>query len=275
MARRRYISTKISTDAAVNRLASSGGDFAVMLYTWMIPHAQDDATLTGDPDELLMTVIPGRRDKSAEDVAAALEAMQGAGLIVWDGATVWFPSESFYGYQTYIKAENRRQTPNPGTNAGKRRKTPENASSVTPSVTPSPSVRETASSTPRGQRAVVSGSPWSVLVAFLEAIGADPAASMAPAWKNKQLAIAKRMIEQGYAEDAVRRCAGYMLSQDWRTAPFDLIDLERYIGKWETAGQPEREAPRKSGRTDANQRTRDEHARNLAIAEATLGTGRA
>ena len=126
----------------------------------------------------------------------------------------------------------------------------------------------------RARRGVVSGSPWSVLVAFLEAIGADPAASMAPAWKNKMLATAKRLIEQGYAEDAVRRCAGYMLSQDWRTAPFDLLDLERYIGKWETAGQPEREAPRKSGRTDANQRTRDEHARNLAIAEAALGTGR-
>lgn len=97
---------------------------------------------------------------------------------------------------------------------------------------------------------------------------------MAPAWKNKMLATAKRLIEQGYAEDAVRRCAGYMLSQDWRTAPFDLLDLERYIGKWETAGKPATEAPRRSSKPDANQRTRDEYARNQAIAEAALGTGR-
>ena len=147
--------------------------------------------------------------------------------------------------------------------------------SVTPPDTDTDTESNQASTKPgRAQRAVVAGSPWSVLSAFLEAVGADPSATLAPAWKSKMLATAKRLIEQGYTEDAVRRCAGYMQSQDWRTAPFDLIDLERYIGKWESAGQPATEAPRRRGRADANQRTRDEHARNLAIAEATLGTGR-
>ena len=46
MARRRYISTAISTDTAVCKLAKKYGEFAAMLYTWMIPHAEDDAKLT-------------------------------------------------------------------------------------------------------------------------------------------------------------------------------------------------------------------------------------
>ncbi len=146
--------------------------------------------------------------------------------------------------------------------------------SVTPPDTDTDTDTETASTTPRADRAPVAGSPWSVLSAFLEAVGADPGATLAPAWKSKQLATAKRLIEQGYAEDAVRACAGYMRSQDWRTAPFDLLDVEKNIGKWELAGKPEREAPRRSRKPDANQRTRDEYARNQAIAEATLGTGR-
>ena len=40
MARRRYISTNISTDPKVNILAEKYGDFAALLYTWMIPHVR-------------------------------------------------------------------------------------------------------------------------------------------------------------------------------------------------------------------------------------------
>jgi hypothetical protein len=108
MSRRRYLSTAISTDKVVNRLAMQS-DFAALLYTWLIPHAEDDATLCGDPEELLMTVMPGRRDRQPEDVADALALMADAGLIIWEhGAErVAFP-ESFYRHQTYISAERRR-----------------------------------------------------------------------------------------------------------------------------------------------------------------------
>ena len=99
MARRRYLSTQISVDKSINQLAIQGGDFAVMLYTWMIPHAGDDGRLTADPDEILMTVIPGRRDKTPDDVQLALECMGSLGLIEWDGAYIAFPAESFYRYQ--------------------------------------------------------------------------------------------------------------------------------------------------------------------------------
>lgn len=119
--RRRYISTEISLDPVVNRLALEAGDFAALLYTWMIPHAEDDATVEGNPDKLLFAVCPGRRDKESKDVAAALAAMDGLGLIEWDGEHVAFPADSFYKYQTYVAGDRRRS------DQGKRPKTPQNS----------------------------------------------------------------------------------------------------------------------------------------------------
>lgn len=112
MSRRRYLSTAISTDKAVNRLAMRS-DFAALLYTWMIPHTEDDATLIGDPEELLMAVMPGRRDKEPEQVAEALAIMAEMQLIIWEpGAErVVFP-ESFYKHQSYIGADRRRTAQN-------------------------------------------------------------------------------------------------------------------------------------------------------------------
>ena len=125
MSRRRYVSTTISTDKRVNRLASEAGDFAALLYTWMIPHAEDSATMTGDPDELLLAVVPGLRHHDADDVRSALSAMVSLRLISWDGETVWFDSESFYRHQSYIpeakrgdNGEHFRESP---TNADERR----------------------------------------------------------------------------------------------------------------------------------------------------------
>jgi len=151
MARRRYISTQISIDKDVNRLAMEYGDFAALLYTWMIPHAEDDCSLTGDPEELLWKVAPGRRDKTAEDVVKALEGMADLGLILWDreDRRIEFPSAAFYRFQTYIPknkqveensididdAGKERVTPK---NAEDRRKAAQNAASPSPSLSPSP-----------------------------------------------------------------------------------------------------------------------------------------
>jgi hypothetical protein len=44
--RRRYLSTAISLDPTVNKLARTAGDFAALLFTWMIPHADDDGAIT-------------------------------------------------------------------------------------------------------------------------------------------------------------------------------------------------------------------------------------
>ncbi len=141
MSRRRFLSTEISLDAKVNRLASEHGDFAVLLYTWLIPHSQDDATLKGTPEEILWAVMPGRRDKTPEDVARALDAMQAVGLLWWDklANTVYFPVESFYKYQTYVKPVNRRSEEPRKTleNIEEHCASAENSVSLSPSLSPS------------------------------------------------------------------------------------------------------------------------------------------
>lgn len=174
MSRRRYISTDVSLDKRLNRLAEQQGDFAALLYTWMVPHAADDATMNGDLDEFMAAVLPMRRDKTEADVRRALSAMDEVGLIEWYEDLITFPLEAFYRYQSYIKVENRRtaeitgkrrstptnadeQRKTPITtdelsppdstpeNADERRKTPENAASSSPSfplsLPPSPSPR--------------------------------------------------------------------------------------------------------------------------------------
>jgi len=151
MARRRYVSTTISQDTRVNKLAVKCGDFAALLYTWMIPHAADDATLPGDPEELLYQILPGRRDKSPEDVQAALDGMAALGLIEPTGdGRLMFPPVAFYKYQTYIKDRNKHggevapQTPQPPppsqpeqTDRANQRKSAQ--TTVSPSLTSSPS----------------------------------------------------------------------------------------------------------------------------------------
>lgn len=103
MARRRYISSKISTDKSVVQLAKDYGEFACLLYTWLIPHAEDNGCINADVEEILMLVIPGFRWKSADDVMAALDGMDKLKLISWDKEKniISFPS-SFFSYQSYI-----------------------------------------------------------------------------------------------------------------------------------------------------------------------------
>lgn len=119
-------------DARVNRLATQYGDFAALVYTWMIPHATDDGTLTGDVEELMCTVVPGLREKTAEDVTAALVGMNELGLVEWDNGTIRFPREAFYRYQTYIPVAKRRG------NGDEQRISPQNTVSPPPSPPPSP-----------------------------------------------------------------------------------------------------------------------------------------
>src|SRR5690348_11216013 len=111
MARRRYVSTEISVDPDVTQLIEECGEFAGLLYTWMIPHAEDNATITGDPRKLLYQVVPGLRSRTADDVIDALNGMVRLGLIEWDHeeSLIFFPPAAFYKYQAYIKEDRRRK----------------------------------------------------------------------------------------------------------------------------------------------------------------------
>jgi len=155
MARRRYISTEISVDDRVTELAESNL-LVPLLYTWMILHAEDDATLRGTPRQIKLKVLPGV-PVGSDQIEEALAAMASAGLIEWDREfeVVGFPPTAFYRYQTYVPkrkrrtaplAEHLRQSVEPPTSSAHQRETPQNAdeqrrtaeTSTIPSPSPSP-----------------------------------------------------------------------------------------------------------------------------------------
>jgi hypothetical protein len=60
MARRRYLSTEVSSDPKLVELAERAGPWSVVLYTWLIPHAEDDASVSADPGKLKLQVVPAQ-----------------------------------------------------------------------------------------------------------------------------------------------------------------------------------------------------------------------
>ena len=114
---RRYLSPSVARDKLFNRIATLN-EFAALLYLMALPQAADDCTLpTNDPEELLTTICPGRRDKDPSHVAEAITLLtterdeRGHTLLEYgpDGR-LRYPPSSFYAHQTYI-AEGRRNPP--------------------------------------------------------------------------------------------------------------------------------------------------------------------
>lgn len=159
MARRRYVSTAISTDGKLVKLQKYAGHFGPLLYTWMIPHAGDDCHITSDLGELQLMVIPGFKVKP-EQVTDAVNYMVELDLLRQDERGYYFPPESFYEYQSYIPPAKRwhegEQQPTPQ-NAEDHRESPQNAASpppsLSPSPTPSPSVTPPPSPAPKNAEA--------------------------------------------------------------------------------------------------------------------------
>lgn len=142
MARRRYISTEISTDPKLARLAQHG-TLPMLLYTWAIPHMDDWGRLSADPVEFRLLVCPAL-NLSDNQVQEALEQIAEVGL--WQLYTVEgrqyiaIPEEKWFRYQTYISQAKRGDTsaskiPAPQ-NTGERRETPQMAASPSPSPSP-------------------------------------------------------------------------------------------------------------------------------------------
>lgn len=78
MASRRMLSKSISISEQVNDLS----DFAALLFTWMIPHADDWGILPGSTKKIKALVIPMRK-QAPKDVEKALYELVSAELIWW------------------------------------------------------------------------------------------------------------------------------------------------------------------------------------------------
>lgn len=160
MARKRYISTEISTDTKVAEL-SEFGLLEPLLFTWAIPHMDDWGRITGNAREFKLLVCPGL-EVMTTDVDKAMNNIVKVGLWVRyevDGKRCISTAhkESWFKHQSYISkdkrendagssfpvlpqnAEERRETPKI---TEERRETPQNPSSFSLSSSFSPSIND-------------------------------------------------------------------------------------------------------------------------------------
>jgi len=135
MSRRRYLSTLVSVDATMRRAS----DAAALFYLMLLPHVEDDATITADPDELAAIVVPNRPGWTVGKIERISAELAGLGLFTPYQGRLYLPPESFYRYQSNIP-EAKRRTEQPPANGHFQKKIPEVAeNSASPSPSPSPS----------------------------------------------------------------------------------------------------------------------------------------
>lgn len=229
MARRRYVSTSISTDKLVAKLANEYGDFAALLYTWMLPHAEDDCSVESDHEEIMLSIVPGFRKKKLADIDRAIEGMLSLGLLLKDAAGAYFfPPEAFYKYQSYIKDDKRRTTPENVEILRSTAKVAENAASV--SVSPSVPIS-------------VSPSSDVVLPVARDAVG-EICGEFATYGTSNQYTVSyvEDCIET-YSEDWVRRAVrvGGKGKASGDKPPWEYI--ETILRRWKAEGGPDDDKP--------------------------------
>lgn len=76
MANRRMLAKSISTSLQVNKL----GIEAQLLFTWMIPHADDDGRLNGEAEYINFLIVPAKRWTKSQ-TEGYLKTIHDAGLI--------------------------------------------------------------------------------------------------------------------------------------------------------------------------------------------------
>ena len=105
MANRRMISKSISISKKVNSIS----DFGALLFTWMIPHADDYGVLDGDEGTIKALVVP-RRKQTEKQVAQALSEMQKVGLI-WRYLYKMKPYIQFINFEEHQEGLHKRTDP--------------------------------------------------------------------------------------------------------------------------------------------------------------------
>ncbi len=104
MAQRRMIDKKISVSEQVANLSVEGA----LLFTWMIPHADDAGLLPYSPRAIKALVVPMRDEMTAEIIGFQLESMCKQNLISpfhYEGITYW-RINNFHQIQTLQKDRN-------------------------------------------------------------------------------------------------------------------------------------------------------------------------
>ncbi len=99
--------------------------------------------------------------------------------------------------------------------------------------------------------------PFDLLDAICDEIGAD-ISTLARPQKDKQLGVAKRLVDSGMTVREVRDMTRWLLGQEWVTSGVDLFLLEKQLGKWQMQGKPPVAVVRSRGRPTATESVFDE-----------------
>jgi hypothetical protein len=97
---KRSLASSISTSIKVNRLETTE---AKLLFTWLIPHCDDEGRIQGDPLFIKGTIFPMMEDIKSSDVAAYLNDLVKNRLINWyevDGEK-YIQIEKWEDFQTF------------------------------------------------------------------------------------------------------------------------------------------------------------------------------
>lgn len=116
MAERRMISKSISVSERVNGLSDT---FHMLLFTWMVPHADDFGRLFGSPMKVKALVVP-MLDKTFKEVEEALSSLHRQGLIQWYevGGNQYIQIDKFDRHQTGLHKRTKSKFPDPPGNSG-------------------------------------------------------------------------------------------------------------------------------------------------------------
>lgn len=117
--------------------------------------------------------------------------------------------------------------------------------------------------------------PFEYLLALCEATGTD-VSELSESVKRRQEGVARHLRGAGMTPDDVRRCAGWLRSQTWRTNGISLETIEKERPAWELAGKPATATQPSNGRaspaTRAPQSTPFE--RSMAAVDEVFGRQR-
>ena len=105
MARGRFISNSVITDRAVNQLSS---DTCRLAFTWLITLADCEGRTQGEPELLLASLFPRRRDVTPEMMEDFIKEWCDAGFIVWysgDDGDRYIQFANFFKHQVGLRKE--------------------------------------------------------------------------------------------------------------------------------------------------------------------------
>lgn len=119
-----------------------------------------------------------------------------------------------------------------------------------------------------GAGASVAVHPFALLEALCDAIGQDTSV-LAKRERDRQLAVAKRLVADGFTPPDIDRMVGWLSAQSWVTGGVDLFLIEKQSGKWRLAGSPATVTPRATNGANRQAQTMDNVQRFLAQAGGT------